>query len=78
LASKTANSAAPAAPATTSVPSPKSSLNTAAVEGFDIIGTENNIKRGKQSNKIPVNEHMRESMNVSAFDGTFSDNYSSF
>ena len=53
-------------------------LTTSGVEGFDIIGTENNIKRGKQSNKIPVSEHMRESMNVSAFDGSFSDNYSAF
>jgi hypothetical protein len=59
-------------------PSAISSLTTAGAEGFDIIGTENNIKRGKQSNKIPVSEHMRESMSVSAFDGSFSDNYSAF
>lgn len=51
---------------------------TAGAEGFDIIGTENYIKRGKQSNQIPVSEHMRESMNVSAFDGSFTDNYSAF
>jgi hypothetical protein len=81
LASKAANSAAPAAPAapsTTPIPSATSSLTTSGAEGFDLIGTENNIKRGKQSNKIPVNEHMRESMNVSAFDGSFTDSYSSF
>ena len=79
LASKAAASAAPAT-TTTTTPSPSaiSSLTTAGAEGFDIIGTENNIKRGKQSNKIPVSEHMRESMSVSAFDGSFSDSYSAF
>jgi hypothetical protein len=75
LASKAANSAALS---TTPISSATSSLTTSGVEGFDLIGTENNIKRGKQSNKIPVNEHMRESMNVSAFDGSFTDSYSSF
>ena len=78
LASKAAASAAPASTTTTTTPSTTSSLTTAGAEGFDIIGTENNIKRGKQSNKIPVTSHMRESMSVSAFDGSFSDNYSAF
>ena len=79
LASKAAASAAPASTTTTTTtPSTNSSLTTAGAEGFDIIGTENNIKRGKQSNKIPVTSHMRESMSVSAFDGSFSDNYSAF
>ena len=78
LASKAAASAAPTTPSITTTPSATASLTTAGAEGFDIIGTENNIKRGKQSNKIPVNEHMRESMNVSAFDGSFTDSYSSF
>ena len=76
LASKAASSAAPIT--STPPPSAISSLTTHGAEGFDIIGTENNIKRGKQSNKIPVSEHMRESMNVSAFDGSFSDNYFAF
>jgi hypothetical protein len=78
LASKAAASAAPTTPSITTTPSATASLTTAGAEGFDIIGTENNIKRGKQSNKIPVSEHMRESMNVSAFDGSFSDSYSAF
>ena len=82
MASKAAASAAPApAPAPAPTPTttnPASSLTTAGAEGFDLIGTENNIKRGKQSNKIPVSEHMRESMSVSAFDGSFSDSYSAF
>jgi hypothetical protein len=78
LASKAANSAAPVVLSTTPISSATSSLTTSGAEGFDLIGTENNIKRGKQSNKIQVNEHMRESMNVSAFDGSFTDSYSSF
>jgi cytoskeletal protein RodZ len=64
--------------ATAETPATTTPLATGAAEGFDIIGTENNIQRGKQSNKIPVTSHMRESMNVSAFDGSFSDNYSAF
>jgi hypothetical protein len=65
-------------PASTTTAPAASSLTTTGAEGFDIIGTENNIKRGKQSNKIPVSSHMRESMNVSAFDGSFSDSYTAF
>lgn len=49
-----------------------------AKEGFDIIGTENYIKRGKQSNTIPVNSHMKDSDNVSPFEGTFSGDFSKF
>ena len=40
-----------------------------AKEGFDIIGTENNIKRGKQSNSIPVNDMTRMSTNVLPHEG---------
>jgi hypothetical protein len=47
-------------------------------EGFDLLGTENNIKRGKQSNAVPVNSYARESEDVSAFDGTFNGGYSMF
>ena len=75
----TATAVTPSASTATAVsPSTTTPLATSAAEGFDIIGTENNIQRGKQSNKIPVTSHMRESMNVSAFDGSFSDNYSAF
>jgi hypothetical protein len=49
-----------------------------AKEGFDLIGTENYIKRGKQSNTIPVNTHMKDSNNISPFEGSFSDNFSKF
>jgi cytoskeletal protein RodZ len=65
-------------PATTTTTSTTPATTTGGTEGFDLIGTENNIKRGKQSNKISVSSHMRESMNVSAFDGSFTDNYSAF
>lgn len=47
-------------------------------EGFDLIGTESNMKRGKQSNTIPVNNNMRESSQVDAFDGSFTNSYSMF
>lgn len=40
----------------TKEPEKKQSKNTVAAEGFDIIGLENSIKRGKQSNSIPVKE----------------------
>jgi len=84
MAAKT-ETPATTSPATTS-PATTPAPATAAVsmpikggaEGFDIIGTENYIKRGKQSNKILVSDHMRESSNVSAFDGSFTDSYSAF
>jgi hypothetical protein len=38
-------------------------------EGFDILGTEQNLQRGKPSNKILVNEDMRKSSNVDPYDG---------
>jgi hypothetical protein len=44
-------------------------LKTKMSEGFDIIGKENNIKRGKQSNTIPVNDFMRESDHVLPHEG---------
>jgi hypothetical protein len=52
--------------------------SSVASEGFDIIGTENSIKRGKQSNSIPVNSFMKSSDDVMPFGGSFSDSYSAF
>ena len=46
------------------------STSTAAAEGFDILGIENNIKRGKQSNSIPVNSFMRDADSVAPYEGT--------
>jgi hypothetical protein len=47
-------------------------------EGFDLVGRERYIQRGKQSNSIPVHGYTRESNNVSAFDGSFTDSYTKF
>lgn len=54
------------------------SSSSVASEGFDIIGTENTIKRGKQSNSIPVNGFMKNSDDIMPFGGSFSDSYSAF
>jgi hypothetical protein len=48
-----------------------------ATEGFDILGTENNLKRGKKSNSIPISNSLRKSENVdpyytSSFDNSYS------
>ena len=78
----TATPATPAPTPATATPAPAAPAISMPIkggaEGFDIIGTENYIKRGKQSNKILVSDHMRESNNVSAFDGSFTDSYSAF
>ena len=48
-------------------------------EGFDIIGLENDIKKGKQSNSIPVNAFMKESQFVSAYEANpFKEEFASF
>ena len=44
--------------------------SSTAAEGFDILGIENNIKRGKQSNSIPVNNFMRDADSIMPYDGT--------
>jgi hypothetical protein len=44
-------------------------------EGFDILGTERNIQRGKKSNTIMVNEDMRKSENVDPYDGWHNQSY---
>ena len=41
---------------------------TSAIEGFDLQSTENNIKRGKQSNSIPVNQYYKQSIEVSPYE----------
>lgn len=50
---------------------------TKPVEGFDIIGKERNMQKGKQSNSIPVSDFMRESKSVSPYeDSSFSEGFS--
>jgi hypothetical protein len=46
------------------------STTTTAAEGFDILGIENNIKRGKQSNSIPVNNFKHDSDSISPYEGS--------
>jgi len=43
---------------------------TNTIEGFDIIGAENSIKRGKDSNSIPVDPFMGVSNSVLPFEGS--------
>jgi hypothetical protein len=57
-------------------PSKKNTTNDAA-EGFDIIGTESTIKRGKPSNTIPATKSVGVE-NFAPFSGSYSDSYSSF
>jgi hypothetical protein len=50
-----------------------------AAEGFDLLGTENNLKRGKKSNSIPVNNSVRKSGNVDPYyNSSFGSNYTQF
>ena len=44
-------------------------------EGFDILGTERTLQRGKKSNTIMVNEDMRKSRNVDPYDGWSNQSY---
>ena len=64
---------------TGSIGSGSNSSSSSATEGFDILGIENNIKRGKQSNSIPVNNLMRDSDFISPYEGSsFLGNFSPF
>jgi hypothetical protein len=57
----------------------KAKTTNSAVEGFDIIGTEGTIKRGKPSNQIHVTKPSGSNLeNFAPFSGTYSDSYSSF
>lgn len=56
---------------TTTTASSSATSGVAATEGFDIVGKERWIQKGKQSNQIPVNDFMRESPDVSPFEGGF-------
>jgi hypothetical protein len=47
-----------------------STSTSTAAEGFDILGIENNIKRGKQSNSIPVNNFSRDSDSIAPYEGS--------
>ena len=53
---------------TTSTTNEIDNNKTSAIEGFDLQSTENNIKRGKQSNSIPVNQYYKQSIEVSPYE----------
>ena len=42
----------------------------AGTEGFNILGMENEIRRGKNSNSLPVNPFMRDATNVAPYEGS--------
>ena len=46
-----------------------------AIEGFDLQSTENNIRRGKQSNSIPINQYNKQSIEVAPYESV---NFSNF
>ena len=46
-----------------------------AIEGFDLQSTENNIKRGKQSNSIPVNQYNKQSIEVDPYESSSFSNF---
>ena len=68
------NNTAPPAPASNAE---KAKTTNDAAEGFDIIGTESTIKRGKPSNTISATKTVGME-NFSPFSGSYSDSYSSF
>jgi hypothetical protein len=55
-----------------------STPSTGGIEGFDIIGIENTIVRGKQSKSIPIDNTLNSSINTEPFNGLYSDSYSQF
>lgn len=51
-----------------------SALNK-SIEGFDLQSTENNIKRGQQSNSIPVNQYNKQSIEVAPYETSSFSNF---
>lgn len=53
--------------------------DNSAFEGFDILGMENNLKRGKKSNSIPISNQTRKSENVDPYyQSSFGNSFSYF
>jgi hypothetical protein len=50
-------------------PSSKTTKKSQSMEGFDLQSTENNIKRGKQSNSIQVKPSLNSSVDVYPYEG---------
>jgi uncharacterized membrane protein YfhO len=53
----------------------KTDTTNVAIEGFDLQTTENNIKRGKQSNSIPVNQYNNQSIEVAPYENSSFSNF---
>ena len=55
---------------TTDTTTTDSFVTTRGLEGFDILGIENNLKRGKQSNSIPTSSYSKQDSDfISAYEG---------
>ena len=53
--------------------------STKPLEGFDMIGKERQLQKGRSSNTIPVNDYMKESKNLEPHDwSSFSEFFSPF
>ena len=52
-----------------------SSAVNKSIEGFDLQSTENNIKRGKQSNSIPVDQYNKQSIEVAPYESASFSNF---
>jgi len=53
--------------------------STKSLEGFDMIGKERQLQKGRSSNTIPVNDYMKESKNLEPHDwSSFSEIFSPF
>ena len=61
-------------PTTTTDPTTTDSfVTTRGLEGFDVLGIENNLKRGKQSNSIPTSSYSKQDSDfISAYEGASS------
>jgi hypothetical protein len=59
--------------ATDTTATTESFVTTRGLEGFDVLGIENNLKRGKQSNSIPVSSYSKQDSDfISAYEGSSS------
>ena len=74
---KTASPVTAMIPSTVPTPDVQKMKTDTAAEGHDIVGTEQTIKRGKQSNQIPATKSTGVE-NFTPFSGSYSDSYSSF
>jgi hypothetical protein len=74
----TSSTAAASATSNSKDPQDSANSNSKSIEGFDLQSTENNIKRGKQSNSIPVNQYYNQSIEVAPYEGSSFSNFFGF